>query len=122
MSPAERARSRRPPARPLSNSIALERLSRHGHQLGEAGSLGLIARHWNAPTRHRQAPLGALARHFLLHLPDEKVFLSGLSSCAEEALEDTFELYVRETRRPGSLLRRYGIRLPVPGWWRLRRS
>ncbi len=103
----------------MVTSAALECLERRGHHLGEAGALQLIARHWNSPTRHRQAPLGTLSHHFLLHLPGEKVFLSSLSACADEQLDHTFQLYVRETRRPKSLLRRYGVHLPLQRWWRM---
>lgn len=60
-------------------AAAIDILRHEGHRIDDAGSLGIIARYWNMPTKHHQAPFRWFAGTFLLHLPVDKFILERIS-------------------------------------------
>jgi hypothetical protein len=68
----------------MVTSAALGSMIADGLEVGDAGALGLVARHWNARTKHRQPPLRVAATTSLLHLPADKQFLATLAGTALE--------------------------------------
>ena len=61
-------------------SAALERMRKGGRYMTDAGTLGIIARYWNANVAHWQRPIEACRECFLLHLPADKKFIASLAS------------------------------------------
>ncbi len=60
-------------------AAALDILRHEGHRIDDAGTLGLVGRYWNMPTKHHQAPFRTFGRHFMLHLPVDKFILEKIS-------------------------------------------
>ena len=60
-------------------AAALDILRHEGYRVDDAGSLGCVARYWNMPTKHYQAPFRAFTDTFLLHLPVDKFILQKIS-------------------------------------------
>jgi hypothetical protein len=60
-------------------SAALEILRRKLGCLGDAGTLGIVGRFWNAPVKHHQMPFDYFSKCFLLHLPADKPFLANFN-------------------------------------------
>jgi hypothetical protein len=57
-------------------SAALETIRRKLGCLGDAGTVGIVGRFWNAPVKHPQKPFDYFRDCFLLHLPADKPFLA----------------------------------------------
>jgi hypothetical protein len=60
-------------------SAALETIRRKLGCLGDAGTLGIVGRFWNAPVKHPQKPFEYFRDCFLLHLPVDKPFLANFT-------------------------------------------
>jgi hypothetical protein len=77
-------------------SAAVELLRREGVHVADAGTIGIVARYWNRDSLHPQQSIHYyIGRFFLLHLPADKKFLSGLAAQATSASADVKDLYVR---------------------------
>ena len=79
-------------------SAALERLRRQGVYIADVGTLGVVGRYWNTSVLHPQKPFSYFGRCFLLHLPADKEFLSGLALRNMEDLSQFNVLYARQRR------------------------
>ena len=73
-------------------SAALERLSRKGWYIADAGTIGIVGRYWNANVLHPQKSFDYFKNLFLLHLPADKRFLSKL---AELEINSLAEIKIR---------------------------
>lgn len=60
-------------------SAAIELIRRTLGCLGDAGTLGIAGRYWNAAVKHPQKPFTYFRECFLLHLPADKPFLASFS-------------------------------------------
>jgi hypothetical protein len=92
-------------------SVAIERLQRDGiEMIAEAGSLSIIARYWNARTKHVQKPLAGLAHHFLIHLPADKAFFGKINRTKDKPWDFfgayTSHLSLTKFTRPINALKR----------------
>ncbi len=64
----------------MITSVAIENLMMaKKFTIIDAGSLGIVGRFWGVNTLHVQKSVEAYLDHFLIHLPADKAFLSGLS-------------------------------------------
>ena len=85
-------------------SSAIRRMRRHGTEIADAGQLGIVARYWNYPVRHKQTPLTKLAHCMLLHLPSDKRFIANLSDQSINSREEVRLRYLRYNRSPRNRL------------------
>jgi hypothetical protein len=77
-------------------SAALERLRTKGVYIGDAGTLGIIGRYWNARTMHSQRSFDYFRKLFLLHLPADKPFLAKVARLGRMTSRDLMALYEQE--------------------------
>jgi hypothetical protein len=85
-------------------SAALELLRRKGVCIGDAGTLGIVGRFWNAAILHPQKPFDYYRKCFLLHLPADKRFLAEIVGHQGVAPNDFLRIYA--AHRKGSLIKK----------------
>lgn len=76
-------------------AAALDILRHEGYRIDDAGSLGVVARYWNMPTKHHQAPFHAFEGSFMLHLPVDKFILEKISRRGSLAPGEALRSYRR---------------------------
>jgi hypothetical protein len=77
----------------MLTSVAIENMMLKGDvRMMDAGALSMIARYWSFKPLHVQKPIGAYAKHFLLHLPSDKKFIVNLSQ-AQFTASNFFKSY-----------------------------
>lgn len=88
-------------------SAAIEVLRRNGIYIGDAGSIGIVNRYWNAFVHNPQNPFKYFEKSFLLHLPADKKFLSKLAIHDVDNKKFVY-LYKKEIQRKniGKLIRK----------------
>lgn len=85
-------------------SAGIERLRRQGRHVADAGTLLIIGRYWSGNVSHHQRPFDHYKNCFLLHLPSDKKFLSGVAILPKEDIANFSQLYEKKMRSPSAKL------------------
>lgn len=62
----------------MLTSVAIENMMNNGVNIMDAGTFSIIARFWSYKPLHTQKAIVAYKNYFLLHLPSDKRFITGL--------------------------------------------
>lgn len=82
-------------------SVAIEKMIKRREAIINIGGLGIIGRYWSVDTKHCQKPIDAYRDHFLLHIPDDKQYISKID--AENDLFENYKKYLRFKKRVSML-------------------
>lgn len=85
-------------------SAALEIMKLNGTQIADAGTLGIVARHWNGRPPFIPRPFEHMSQGTILHLPNDKLFLAKLGRSGKASKQAFFRAY--DLRRRNYLRRK----------------